>query len=207
MTIPVFAQNGDKTTVPTGAQTDGSVSWDAGFPIAYEGNLASDPSARNIERGKFNKIMFDITTAIKTLFDADYLPKVNGVATNLTLAADAATAMQATTLRQVQAAIAAIPADKYLQGLSGYNATTNVMSLLMHDGSTVNVDMTALVNDAVASIPASVITSPTVLYSDTGDVGATYLVNSYLTIANGQITMHRAYSVTAAERPESGIGN
>jgi hypothetical protein len=53
----------------------------------------------------------------------------------------------------IAAAINNIPADKYLQGLSGYNAETNVLSLLMHDGSTVSVDMTALLADAVASVP------------------------------------------------------
>jgi len=51
-------------------------------------------------------------------------------------------------------AIAALPADKFLQGLSAYNAATNVLTLAMSDGSTVDVDMTAIVADAVASVPA-----------------------------------------------------
>lgn len=48
--------------------------------------------------------------------------------------------------------LASLPGDKYLQGLSSYNASTNVMKLAMSDGSTVDVDMTQLVNDAVSSI-------------------------------------------------------
>ncbi len=55
----------------------------------------------------------------------------------------------------VEAAIAALPADKYLQGLQSYNATTNIMTLLMNDGSTVNVDMNALMTDAVAEAIAA----------------------------------------------------
>jgi len=51
-------------------------------------------------------------------------------------------------------AIAALPADKYLQGLSSYNAAINMLTLAMSDGSVVTVDMTALVADAVASVPA-----------------------------------------------------
>lgn len=51
-------------------------------------------------------------------------------------------------------AIAALPADKYLQGLSSYNAAINMLTLAMSDGSFVTVDMTALVADAVASVPA-----------------------------------------------------
>lgn len=46
-------------------------------------------------------------------------------------------------------AIAALPADKFLQGLQSYNAATNVMTLLMSDGSTVPVDMSNLIADAL----------------------------------------------------------
>lgn len=55
----------------------------------------------------------------------------------------------------VEAAIAALPADKFLQGLQSYNPTTNIMTLLMSDGSTVNVDMNALMSDAVAEAIAA----------------------------------------------------
>ena len=49
-------------------------------------------------------------------------------------------------------ALDSLPSDKYLQGLSSYNASTNVMKLAMSDGSTVNVDMTALVSDAMPDL-------------------------------------------------------
>lgn len=52
----------------------------------------------------------------------------------------------------IAAAIAALPGDKYLQGLQSYNAATNVLTLLMNDGTTVPVNLTGLVNDAVASV-------------------------------------------------------
>lgn len=57
---------------------------------------------------------------------------------------------EAATPAYVAAAIAALPADKYLQGLQSYNAATNTMTLLMNDGTTVTVDMSTLVADAVA---------------------------------------------------------
>lgn len=50
-------------------------------------------------------------------------------------------------------ALSALPGDKFLQGLQSYDAMTNVMTLLMSDGSTVDVNLTALLNDAIASIP------------------------------------------------------
>lgn len=59
----------------------------------------------------------------------------------------------ATTPAYIAAAIAAMPGEKFLQGLQSYNAATNVMTLLMNDGSTVPVDLTSLVADAVAEVP------------------------------------------------------
>lgn len=50
-------------------------------------------------------------------------------------------------------ALSNLPGDKFLQGLQSYNAATNTMTLLMSDNTTVTVDMTALLNDAIASIP------------------------------------------------------
>lgn len=55
----------------------------------------------------------------------------------------------------IDAAIAAIPADKYVNGLQSYNSTTNVLTLTLSDGSTVGIDMTALVADAVGSVAAA----------------------------------------------------
>lgn len=51
----------------------------------------------------------------------------------------------------LQEAIDAIPADKYLQGAQSYDAGTNTLTLLLNDGSTVDVDLTALLADAVAT--------------------------------------------------------
>ena len=53
----------------------------------------------------------------------------------------------------IAAAIAVLPGDKFLQGLQSYDPVNNVMTLLMSDGSTVGVDMTQLLADAIASIP------------------------------------------------------
>lgn len=50
----------------------------------------------------------------------------------------------------ITAAINAIPGDVFLQGLSAYDAGANILTLNMSDGSTVDVDLTGLVNDAVA---------------------------------------------------------
>jgi hypothetical protein len=52
----------------------------------------------------------------------------------------------------LDAAIAALPGDKFLQGLQSYNPATNILTLLMNDNTTVPVDLTALVADAVATI-------------------------------------------------------
>lgn len=50
----------------------------------------------------------------------------------------------------IQTAIDELPADKFLQGLQSYNQATNTMTLLMSDGSTVDIDMTDLLADAVS---------------------------------------------------------
>lgn len=52
----------------------------------------------------------------------------------------------------ISSAVSAIPGDKFLQGLSSYDASTNTMKLLMSDNSIVNIDMTALLNDAVSAV-------------------------------------------------------
>lgn len=50
------------------------------------------------------------------------------------------------------AAIAALPGDVFLQGLQSYNPTTNVLTLNMSNGATVDVDLTGLLDDAVDTI-------------------------------------------------------
>lgn len=54
----------------------------------------------------------------------------------------------------IAAAVGALPGDKFLQGLAGYNAATNTLTLNMSDGTTVSVDMSSLVTDAVATAVA-----------------------------------------------------
>lgn len=86
----------------------------------------------------------------------------------------------------LDAAIAAIPADKYLQGLHAYNQTTNVLTLLMSDGTTVSVDMTDMVNDSVTTALANVLPadgsetvvlgSGAITVSGTGTGAAPYVV-------------------------------
>lgn len=55
----------------------------------------------------------------------------------------------------INAAIAALPADKYLASVGSYDVPTNKLTLTMSDGSTVVADLTQLVSDAVASVPAA----------------------------------------------------
>jgi len=53
----------------------------------------------------------------------------------------------------INAALATLPAEKFLAlSVHSYNATTNTLTLTMSDGSTVPVDMTGLIADAVATI-------------------------------------------------------
>ena len=66
------------------------------------------------------------------------------------LAGNVPTCAQMTTA--IQNAIDALPADKFLKGLKSYNQATNTMTLLMSDGSTVDIDMTDLLADAISSI-------------------------------------------------------
>ena len=82
------------------------------------------------------------------------------------LAGTVPTCAQMTTA--IQTAIDALPADKFLQGLQSYNPTTNTMTLLMSDGSTVAIDMTQLIADAVAGVS----TAPTGAAG--GDLQGTY---------------------------------
>ena len=81
------------------------------------------------------------------------------------LAGNVPTCAQMTTA--IQTAVDALPADKFLQGLQSYNPATNTMTLLMSDGSTVDIDMTDLLADAVSGG-----TSPTGAAG--GDLEGTY---------------------------------
>jgi hypothetical protein len=78
----------------------------------------------------------------------------------LPLAGNASAALSAVPLQQVQALINAIPADKFAVGWSAYNATTNTLSLLMADGSTLPVDLTPAFADAVANCIRTDVATP-----------------------------------------------
>lgn len=52
----------------------------------------------------------------------------------------------------IDAAVAALPGDKYMTGLASYNATTNILTLNMSDSTTVPVDLTGLLSDATANV-------------------------------------------------------
>ena len=60
-----FGIDGDLAAVPNDTQVSGSVSYQQGFPIAYEQDLATVSTARPIPRTQFNQIMFDITDNIQ----------------------------------------------------------------------------------------------------------------------------------------------
>ena len=75
----------------------------------------------------------------------------------------------------VDAAVAALPADKFLQGLQSYNPATNIMTLLMSDATTVNVDLTGLLTDAVSSLTAGA-----VVVQNNAGVNIGYLMSSPL---------------------------
>jgi hypothetical protein len=81
----------------------------------------------------------------------DFANNNSSGAGGVTVKTDAASSVGIAIATAVGNAIAAIPADKFLQGLGGYNAATNVLTLTMSDGSSVNVDMSGLVADAVAT--------------------------------------------------------
>jgi microcystin-dependent protein len=58
-----FGKNGLRGVVPDAAQPDGSVSYDQGFGPDYERQLGVDPQAKNIGRGNFNEVIYDLSLA------------------------------------------------------------------------------------------------------------------------------------------------
>lgn len=63
-----FATSGDKTVVPVPAQITGDVSYAAGYTTDYQQDPAIDPlTAKDVERQKFNQLMFDMSNALKEL--------------------------------------------------------------------------------------------------------------------------------------------
>ena len=113
--------------------------------------LATGLTCGTLSIGQLNWIFQQLFAGTVNLVDCngDPLPAAAAVATCADLAA----------------AIAAIPADKFVQGLQSYNPTTNIMTMLMSDGSTVDIDMTTLLADAIN-------------VTDNGDGTTTILVGS-----------------------------
>lgn len=60
-----FATDGDKTAVPVTTQPSGVMSYQAGYPTGYSLDPDTDPLAKTMDRGTFNQLMFDMTSAIK----------------------------------------------------------------------------------------------------------------------------------------------
>lgn len=54
-----FAAGGARESVPVSTQVDGSVSFTEGYGEDYSRSRATDPDARNIERPKYNQILFE----------------------------------------------------------------------------------------------------------------------------------------------------
>lgn len=59
-----FANNGERTALPDGAQANGSVSYTQGFGPDYEKILTQDPNAKDIDRKMFNSLMYEMHLAI-----------------------------------------------------------------------------------------------------------------------------------------------
>ena len=84
----------------------------------------------------------------------------------------------------IDAAIGALPLDVRLVGLQSYNAATNIAVFALSDGSTVAVDWTALITDAVASVPnkhvAATLSSPdgSIAVTFSGIDGQTFTVQT-----------------------------
>ena len=59
-----FAVDGDKLAIPN-PTTANTVSYQSGFPINYEYDLATNPAAKPIPRNQFNELMYEVTLAIQ----------------------------------------------------------------------------------------------------------------------------------------------
>jgi hypothetical protein len=129
--------------------------------LIQKGDLAASSfSNDNSNAAGGVKVRVNAGSDVKTAIDAAItaIPDASDTVRGLVQLADAASHPQATndtaaaTPAYVAAAIAAIPGDIFLTGLASYDDATNIMTLNMSDGSTVDVDLTGLLNDAVATI-------------------------------------------------------
>lgn len=76
-----FANGGEKEAVPEEIASDGSVSYKQGYSADYSRKLGVDPLAKNIERLKFNQLMYDVTTALRELQSGSPRPYDSELAT------------------------------------------------------------------------------------------------------------------------------
>jgi hypothetical protein len=60
-----FGVSGTRVTIPDPVQSDGSVSYTAGFPVDYEKKLGVDSDAKAIPRSAFNELIYETQLAIQ----------------------------------------------------------------------------------------------------------------------------------------------
>lgn len=60
-----FAVGGDKAAIPDPTQVSGSMSYTQGYPVNYQLDQNSNPSALDIDRQQFNQLMYDATLALQ----------------------------------------------------------------------------------------------------------------------------------------------
>lgn len=62
-----FATSGTRSAIPDTVQSDGSVSYPTGYGVDYQLDQEIDPAALDVERDKFNELMFDATENLQYL--------------------------------------------------------------------------------------------------------------------------------------------
>jgi hypothetical protein len=60
----LFGETGTRAPVPDPVQGDGSVSYEQGYGADYQ-RAPADPLVKNIERDKFNQLMYDLTLSMR----------------------------------------------------------------------------------------------------------------------------------------------
>ncbi|NDY89729.1 hypothetical protein [Ideonella livida] len=117
-----------------------------GLYLRHDAMQSLDVTARSRARANIN-----------AADDAEVVKRDGSVAMlgALQLPGNASAALHAVPKQQLEAYVASqlssLPGDKYLQGLASYNQWSNVLTLAMNDGTTVDVDMTELLADAAST--------------------------------------------------------
>ena len=60
-----FAASGTQATIPNATQPDGSVSYTSGYGIDYQLDQNTDPNYLDVERDRFNNLMYDVTNNLQ----------------------------------------------------------------------------------------------------------------------------------------------